>query len=135
MFNNRFILLMITLLSLCIVTPIIGYFLDDVTHTCFIRCPKDSKICKLVTYDINGKKKKKQMKKPCIFNGWNLSHLIVYMILTVIFPEYAILLFFAGISWEIAEIYFEVDNWLDIVWNSLGIIMGLTIVSIQNNRI
>jgi hypothetical protein len=128
MFDNRFIVFIIILLALCIITPIIGHFFTDIKHTCLIGCPKDSKTCKFITYDINGNNKKKQMKKPCIFNGWNLSHLLVYMILTIIFPEYFIFLFIAGIIWEIFEIYFGVDNWLDILWNLMGIILGLIIV-------
>ena len=50
------------------------------------------------------------------------------MLLTIIFPEYSMLLFLGGITWELLEILWEFENYLDIIWNSIGICLGLLIV-------
>jgi Na+/glutamate symporter len=122
----------ISIITLCILTPIVGYFYTDQIHTCIIGCP-DNKILKIITYDINGKNKRERMKKPCIFNGWNLLHVLAHLVLTIMFPEYVILLFSGGIIWELMEIYYEVENYLDIIWNLIGIILGLIILKIINS--
>jgi hypothetical protein len=36
-------------------------------------------------------------------------------------------LFVAGIIWECTEYLYGLNNWLDIVWNTIGITLGLTI--------
>ena len=73
------------------------------------------------------------MKKPCIFNGWNLSHILLFMTLTLFFPEYYAILFVAGFIWECTEYLYGANNWLDILWNSIGITIGLTINHCKKN--
>lgn len=96
-----------------------------------MQCPDNDSMCKYITYDINGNYKKKKMKKPCIFNGWNLAHILLFMLLAFIFPEYYLLLILAGIIWEVAEYFVGVDNCLDIVWNTIGVMAGVTIHHIK----
>ena len=122
---NKLGILLGILIVLFFIVPIFGYFVTSYFHTCFIGCL--SSMCKYITYDINGKRKRKDMKKPCIFNGWNLSHILLFMTLTLFFPEYYAILFVSGFIWECTEYLYGVNNWLDIVWNSIGITIGLTI--------
>jgi hypothetical protein len=121
-------------ISLCYVLIIVVFFtilcciyLTDYFHECVIGCDENDKMCKYITYDINGEYKKQHMKKPCILNGWNISHIILFMILSVYFPNERIFLILCGILWEIAEYFFKHENWLDIVWNILGIFLGILI--------
>ena len=86
-------------------------------------------------------------------SGWPLSHIIAYIIFTYQYPEYWYHIIFLGIIWEIIEYFFKLlstkknkklkfkrtrnDNneieyttWWDsstqdIVWNSLGGIIGI----------
>ena len=127
MIENRFFLLIAAVFMVLCGVHFCSTFFTPEMHKCLIKCPKN-KICKIISYDINGKKKKENMKKPCILNGWNLSHLLSFMLLTIIFPEYSMLLFLGGITWELLEILWEVENYLDIIWNSIGICLGLLIV-------
>ena len=115
------------LFGLFFIVPVFGYFVTSYFHTCFIGCLKGIAMCKYITYDINGDQKKKDMKKPCIFNGWNLSHILLFMTLSILFPEYYALLFVAGFVWECTEYLYGLNNWLDIAWNTIGITLGLTI--------
>lgn len=67
--------------------------------------------------------------------GWRMSHLILYLIFGVIYPEYFWLFFMFGIIWEIVEFILTKvdDNWwgssydhiLDIITNSIGFILGM----------
>jgi hypothetical protein len=132
---HKLTILICILISLGCIVPIFGYFYTSIFHTCFMQCPDNDSMCKYITYDINGNHKKKEMKKPCIFNGWNLAHILLFMLLAFIFPEYYLLLILAGIIWEVAEYFVGVDNWLDIVWNTIGVMAGVTIhhLFLKNN--
>ena len=129
MLENRFFLLCVSIFMIFLGVLICSNYFTPEMHKCLIKCPSN-KICKLITYDINGRIKKEKMNKPCILNGWNVSHILSFMILTILFPEYKFFLFSGGIIWELLEIIWEVENYLDIIWNSLGICLGLIILKI-----
>ena len=99
----------------------------DLFHTCILNCSENNSFCKYITYDINGKNKKSLMKKPCILNIWNIYHILLFLIFTLFFPKYYLFLFVVGILWEIAEHFVGHDNWLDIVWNTIGIVLGIVL--------
>ena len=122
---NKLAVLLSILLGLFFIVPIFGYFFTDNFHTCFLKCPGNNLRCKYITYDINGERKKQHMNTPCIFNGWNLSHIMLFAFLTFLFPEYYILLIVSGIIWEITEYFDGLNNWLDILWNIIGVTIGL----------
>ena len=86
-------------------------------------------------------------------SGWPLSHIIAYAIFTYQYPEYWYHIIFLGMLWEVVEYGFnyyqaggknvtfhntrtknsiEYTNWWeasrqDIVWNSLGGIIGMAL--------
>tara|TARA_B100000073_G_scaffold210596_1_gene174925 strand:- start:72 stop:512 length:441 start_codon:yes stop_codon:yes gene_type:complete len=86
-------------------------------------------------------------------SGWPVSHIISYAIFTYQYPEYWYHIIFLGMLWEVVEYCFnyyqaggknvtfhntrtknsiEYTNWWeastqDIVWNSLGGIIGMTL--------
>jgi hypothetical protein len=62
---------------------------------------------------------------PRTFTLWNLSHVLYYALGAYLFPDKAFLLWCLGIVWEILEIPFNSSNLLDILWNSIGILIGL----------
>ena len=127
MYQIFFLLICISIFTLLIGTiPIVS----TTFNKCFIPCPLNCKVCSIITYDINGNIKKKQMKYPCIFNGWNLSHVLLYMLLTVLFPKYYILFFICGVIYEMGESIISLQNWLDILWNLIGILLGLFILKL-----
>lgn len=130
MVQNRFFLLCMAIAIVLVGVKICSTYFTPEMHTCVIKCPPKNKILKTISYDINGKVKKEQMKKPCILNGWNISHILSFMVLTIVFPEYSLFLFFGGIIWELLEIIWQVENYLDIAWNTIGILLGLTILKI-----
>ena len=127
MYKILFLLVIISIFTLLIgKIPIVS----KTFNTCLVQCPLNCNVCSMITYDINGKIKKKQMKYPCIFNGWNLSHVLLYMVLTVLFPKYYFLFFICGIIYEIGESIISLQNWLDILWNLIGISFGLLILKL-----
>ena len=106
----------------------------------------------LLFYDINGKKKKAQLKiasnssRVTLFNGWNLSHFLMWMILATITikhikkthnnnPKYKkyfickklINFFLIGVIWECWETLYGHQNWMDILWNLCGLLSGYII--------
>ena len=73
---------------------------------------------------------------------WGLSHILLFFIMTIIFPKQYMFLFLLGIIWEIGEgflyLYFSYLNikcykkwwyfqFIDILYNSIGIILALLI--------
>lgn len=62
---------------------------------------------------------------PRVFTLWNLSHVLYYGLGAYLFPDKAFTLWCIGVAWEIAEIPFNSSNMLDILWNSIGIFIGL----------
>ena len=62
---------------------------------------------------------------PRMFTLWNLSHVLYYALGAYLFPDKALLLWVIGIVWEIIEIPFCASNILDVVWNAIGIFIGL----------
>ena len=129
---SRFQILIIILFVTCIIVILLCHFVTNIFHICLIKCDSNNEICKYFTYDINGKNKKHYMKTPCVINLWNISHILYFLVLTILFPEYHIFLFCAGVLWEIAESFVGHNNWFDIGWNIIGIILGLVIVKTIN---
>jgi hypothetical protein len=66
---------------------------------------------------------------PRVFTLWNLSHVLYYAIGAYLFPDKAMLLWLMGIVWEYFERYFCAFNFLDILWNTIGIFIGLSVAS------
>ena len=126
---SRFFSFCFTLFFLSILTFITGQLFTKKIHYCFIPCPDNNQFCKTITLDINGENKKQLMKNPCILNGWNILHILAFFFVTLLFPEYAILLFFVGLAWESLEILVGHENYLDILWNFIGISLGILIVN------
>lgn len=76
---------------------------------------------------------------------WALLHILIFFILTLLFPNQYILLFILGIIWEITEhllnLYFEYINikcftqwwyfrYVDILYNLIGIILAKILLNI-----
>lgn len=117
----------ITLLLSGLITIITVIYASRYFHNCFIYCSNKNflyKFCKTVTYDMNGYNKKILMKNPCILNLWNISHILMFTVLSFKFSQYRFILFLVGILWEIGEAFLGHNNNLDILWNAIGIIIG-----------
>jgi len=66
---------------------------------------------------------------PRVFTLWNLSHVLYYALGAFLFPDKAMLLWLMGLVWEFLETKVCVFNFLDILWNTIGIFIGLAIAS------
>jgi hypothetical protein len=132
--NKKNILQIFILISIIIV--LIGYF----------RCNKNIK-----KYDIFSKNYNftKYEFLDNYLNGWGISHLILYFLLTFIYPDEWIFILMIGILWEFIEEFFSqldlkycfkknYEYWYsryeDIIMNSLGIGTALIIKKIYLNR-
>lgn len=98
-------------------------------NSCIIKCGAGcNPILRKLLLDWNGKVKQEyQREQLCLFNWWNLSHVILYMILSVLFPQHRLLMFLIGIFWETSEVLCGHHNNLDPLWNGIGILIGMMI--------
>ena len=61
---------------------------------------------------------------PRILTMWNISHVLYFALGSYLFPTQRFELWLAGLVWEILEILKGASNSLDILWNSIGILIG-----------
>ena len=61
---------------------------------------------------------------PRIFTFWNLSHVLYFAVGSYLYPDKRLLLWFLGLVWELLETGFKISNPLDIIWNTIGILIG-----------
>ena len=62
-----------------------------------------------------------------LITGWNISHLLLYMIVGFLCPKLTILWLFIGILWEFLETFKEVDcyDYTDMFYNITGLYIGI----------
>ena len=66
--------------------------------------------------------------KTCLLSFWGLSHVILYMLIGIILPNYFVELFIIGCLFEIVEhTMFKCGDILDIIWNNIGYVIGIYI--------
>jgi hypothetical protein len=64
---------------------------------------------------------------PRIFTLWNLSHVLYFAIGSYLYPDKRLLLWFLGLIWELLETGVRIANPLDIMWNTIGILIGAAV--------
>ena len=64
---------------------------------------------------------------PRVFTLWNLSHVLYYALGSYLFPDKRLLLWALGLVWELLEDYQNASNPLDILWNTIGIVIGIAL--------
>jgi hypothetical protein len=130
--DSRLVLLLF--ISALVVSWIVSEFKEFTSKmsTCIYGYDVQNEFVKYVTFDINGDAKRVQMGKPCVFNMWNLSHVLLFAMFAFLFPTQGPFLFAAGVLWEVAESSTGHNNWLDIVWNAIGISIGITLARLRN---
>ena len=94
------------------------------SNNCLLRSPSI-----LQKYSNTGKnyylkKNNNYATKKCLLPGWAVLHIILYSIISFFIPQLWYLSFIVGIIWELFEYYYNAEFWLDIFWNSVGIIIG-----------
>ena len=73
----------------------------------------------------------KKMLEYCLCTQWNLLHILLFIFLTIIYPKYIILFWICGVLFEVFEyLFFECHDYLDIFYNTLGILIGLSFIKI-----
>jgi hypothetical protein len=108
-------------------------FTSKLMKKSLVSCPY-TPFLREITYDIkgnHGREKNKKGTRLCFINGWIISHILFFGIMGFLFPDYALLLVLIGFTWEITEFLFGWHNWLDIFWNIIGIVIGVTIAKIS----
>ena len=69
-----------------------------------------------------------QQQKYCLITSWAVSHVVLYAIIGYMFPNMFWHTLLIGISYEILEwCTLECHDVLDIVWNSVGFLIGAAI--------
>jgi hypothetical protein len=72
---------------------------------------------------------------PDMLTGWQVTHLFTRILCGFVAPEYWMLMFGVDLSWEFTEYFlWKNHNWLDIVWNTIGIVIGIYLRSIYDSK-
>lgn len=72
---------------------------------------------------------------PELLTGWQLTHLFTRILCGFIAPQYYLLMFSVDLTWEFSEFFlWKNHNWLDLVWNSIGIIIGICFRSLYDSH-
>ena len=66
------------------------------------------------------------LNKNCILSSWALTHFFMYLILGFICPQFFSVFIASSVLFEIYEHYkWDCHDVLDVVWNTLGLIIGV----------
>lgn len=63
----------------------------------------------------------------CLMTEWSLSHLIMYIIFGFMVPSQWLLLILIGVLWEGYEYLLNISDGLDIFYNIVGLVIGMTL--------
>ena len=70
-------------------------------------------------------KARKMKHQPCALNGWILSHFLSNVVLGALFPSLWWAIIGAGTAWETFEYFHDEFQPLDIMYNTLGVALGV----------
>jgi len=73
----------------------------------------------------NKSTKEIQDDRNCVLAGWGVGHILMYALIAGTVPARWKELFFVGLVWELAEYPFGVSCALDLIYNAIGIAIGL----------
>jgi hypothetical protein len=109
-----------------IILGILGVFIAGTTiqkimQTDLIKYKGSNKLILFLSRDVS---EEGRQYGPRVFTFWNLSHVLYYALGSYLFPERRLLLWTLGLIWELLEDGFGAMNPLDILWNTLGILIG-----------
>jgi hypothetical protein len=112
-----------------IILGVIGVFIASIAmtklmHTDLINYKGSNAIVLFLTRDISDEGRQ---YGPRVFTIWNLSHVLYFAVGSYIFPDKRLLLWTLGLLWEVLEKFVNVMNPLDIVWNTIGVLIGAAI--------
>ena len=103
-----------------------GAMFNKIMHMNLIKI--NHKILDFFTRDISQEGK---IYGPRVFTVWNFSHVLYFALGSYIYPYKALLLWTLGLAWELLEDYMNVMNPLDILWNTIGIFIGLALRNVR----
>ena len=109
-----------------IILGILGVFIAGTTiqkimQTDLIKYKGSNKLILFLSRDVS---EEGRQYGPRVFTFWNLSHVLYYALGSYLFPERRLLLWTLGLIWELLEDGFGAMNPLDILWNTIGILIG-----------
>jgi hypothetical protein len=105
-----------------------GTMFQKIMHTNFIKYTGSNEFILFLTRDISGEGRQ---HGPRVFTVWNLSHIVYFALGAYFYPDKALLLWTLGLVWELLEDYINVMNPLDILWNTIGILIGLALRNVR----
>ena len=98
-----------------------GTTIQKIMQTDLIKYKGSNKLILFLSRDVS---EEGRQYGPRVFTFWNLSHVLYYALGSYLFPERRLLLWTLGLIWELLEDGFGAMNPLDILWNTLGILIG-----------
>lgn len=78
-----------------------------------------------INYYLNNTQISPNDTQKCLLPVWALLHLLTYACISFFVPQLWYISFIIGILWEYFESFYNAEFWLDIVWNGIGILLGV----------
>ncbi len=122
---KSYIPLVAILLTAAIMCPVLTKYFQPQLHHCLIKGNTSDPLFRYIVFDINGCKKREALKEPKLLIGWNVLHILLFMTVTFLYPDKYVFIIVCGLAWEVFESLIGHDNWMDILWNSIGVSIGL----------
>jgi hypothetical protein len=116
-----------------IILGVVGVFLafasiQKLMQTELIKYKGSDKLVLFFTRDIS---EEGRQYGPRVFTFWNLSHIIYFALGSYLFPDKRLLLWTLGLIWELLENFTGAMNPLDILWNTIGILIGVALRNVR----
>lgn len=101
---------------------VVGNLFNKLMHMNLVKL--EHKFLNFFTHEISQEGK---VHGPRVFTFWNLSHVLYFALGSYLFPNKALLLWTLGLIWELLEDGVGFMNPLDILWNTIGIMVGISV--------
>ena len=130
--TNNLIITLVVLSIVCFLACYNVYIYNRITY-CII---KSNNYLNMLTKSTRGKNYwLTNNDNNCFITTWHIYHLVQYIFLGYFFPSYYVELICIGILFEFFEKYFfECDDIIDIVFNIIGLNIGLFLHFIFRRR-
>lgn len=128
--GNDLSLLAILVVLNAAVTFTVAYMQLRVLQKCAIRVPGSSAWIARIrgsNYALSKQKSAKEIDddRTCVLSGWGVGHILMYAAIAAVVPRRWKELFLIGLLWELIEYPFGVSYALDLIYNGIGIAIGV----------
>jgi hypothetical protein len=107
--------------------------LNRIFQQCWIKGGLDTPVTKWIQTLRGGNYYLLTVDKPkyCLLTTWGIAHILLYALIGFLYPTYFWPTLAVGIAFEVAEAYLDCHDVLDIMWNSIGFMVGAILFKLR----